>query len=327
MDIRIFNSSLTLKSISDAALTVTASESFSAPGACTLAVPLSDARRFMAGDVLVIPGIGAFTVGEIREDAAEGIATVKGRGILSYFEGRQMPEYRRVSGDAETVLLGLSSEWGASVLPAPLSTVEYGFPEAVDMVIGGGSLLSAMKSVCRASGLGMRLAVTDGGFLFAAQSRTAAKLRLSRGGGDLTGGVRVTEGENYKNSVIVKGYDGRTVTVSAVGLFDDGIDDAAAPLSEIYHNAYKIAPSLFPSDEEYLLTLRAEGKRVLAEHRGIRSVSIDVSAAAAASLHVGEECLIEDDLFGIVGTAFCEEKTVCADETGIRHTVSVRLTR
>ena len=32
MDIRIFNASLTLKSISDTALTVTASESFSAPG-------------------------------------------------------------------------------------------------------------------------------------------------------------------------------------------------------------------------------------------------------------------------------------------------------
>ena len=252
---------------------------------------------------------------------------MKGRGILSYFEGRQMPEYRRVSGDAEAVLLGLSTEWGASVLPAPLSTVEYGFSEAVDTVIGGGSLLSAMKSVCRTSGLGMRLAVTDGGFLFAAQSRTAAKLRLSRGGGDLTGGVRVTDGENYKNSVIVKGYDGRTVTVSAVGLFDDGIDDAAAPLSEIYHNAYKIAPSLFPSDEEYLLALRAEGKRILSEHRGIRSVSIGVSAAAAASLRVGEECIIEDDLFGIVGTAFCEEKTLYADETGIRYTVSVRLTR
>ena len=56
MDIRIFNASLTLKSISDTALTVTASESFSAPGACTLDVPLSDARRFMAGDVRMIPG-------------------------------------------------------------------------------------------------------------------------------------------------------------------------------------------------------------------------------------------------------------------------------
>ncbi len=324
MDIRIFDRSLTLLYVCDCALRITASESFAAPGKCAITVPIAAASQFSREGIVALSGIGAgFVVDRIQKDAAAGTAEITGEGVLSYFSRRVLPGRQKIAGAAESVMLELARSYGTAVLSAPLSTVEYGFDEAAEVQFGGGSLLSAMDTVANAAGLGMRLSVTAGGFLFSVRRPAAGTIRLSREGGQIIGGVHLTDGGTYVNQVTVIGGDGRWVTVSAAGLFHDETDDKAEPLREMLYRASEITPTQYETDEKYLAALSAKGREVLAGRRPRRTAQMEITPAAAEKLTVGTLYEIEDSLFGITGTAQCLEKTMIQDESGIRWKASL----
>lgn len=325
MELRIFDSDLTLKDVCDTAVKITATEQYAGAGTFSLTVPLSDAGRFSPEQIVRIPGVGdGYIVETVRQDAARGTAEVSGRGVLSYFDRRILTEEVTYTGAAEPLLLDLAAAWGTEVLPAPLGTVDFGHAETVVCALGDTVLFSAMKSVCDSAGVGMRLAVQPGGFLFSVRTEAAGALRLSRGGGDLSAGVRLLDWREYVNRVIVSGSDGCRVTVSAAGLFSDGVDDASLPVREMLYEAVGISPDRYASGEAYLAALSAEGQRILSRHRPVETVSFSVSPAIAGSLSVGERYEVDDDVLGMYGTALCTAKSMTVDGGEVRWGAALR---
>ncbi len=314
MEIRIYERDLTLTAVSDGAYSVTASESFAAPGSCTLTVPLSEADAFQRERILLIPGIETgYVVSSVQADAAAGVATVTGTGVLSCFDRCLLPEDVVYAGAAEPLLTDLANRVGATVLAAPLSTVEFGLTEPVNTVLADRSLLSAMKSVADAAGLGLRLAVREGEFVFNVRPVSEGTLRLSRRGGDLIGGSRTWDQSGYVNRVILQGGDGTRVTVRAAGLFDDGFDDASQPPREILRYATDINPSRYGTAEEYLAALTAEGKRILAGCRPTDHIHLNVPSETAQNLRIGCHYAVDDETLHVSGRAVCVKKTRLGD--------------
>lgn len=312
MDIRIYDRFLKLRCVCDTALRAEASEAFSAPGRCTVTVPLSRAEPFQRERIITVPGMGSYVLDGIRKNGADGTAEITGQGILSLFARRVLPVRQAVSGTAETYLLDLARTLGAAVLSAPLSTLEYGFAETAETTVGGGTLLSAMQAAADAAGLGMRLLVTGDGFLFSVRRPAEGDIRLTRDGGQLKGGVLLSDGRNYANRAVVVGGDGRQITVSA--------EDDGQPLREILVKAPEITPDLYETDALYLQALRERGRDALQSRRTVHEAWVEVSADAAQKLTLGSVYETEDRLLGIAGPALCREKTLIFDENGVRYT-------
>lgn len=314
MEIRIYERNLTLAAVSDGAHGVTASESFAGAGACTLTVPLSEADLFQRERILLIPGIETgYVIESVQADAAAGTAAVSGTGVLSCFDRCLLPEDVVYAGAAEPLLTELAVRFGSAALAAPLSTVEFGLTEQVNTVLADRSLLSAVRSVADAAGLGLRLAVREGEFVFNARPVSEGTIRLSRRGGDLIGGSRTWDQREYANRVILQGGDGTRVTVSAADCFFDGFDDASQPPREILRYASDIHPSRYLTAEEYLAALTAEGKRILAGCRPIDRIHLSVPSETAKSLRLGCSYAVDDETLHVSGRAVCVKKTRLGD--------------
>lgn len=302
MEIRIYEKDLTLAALGDSASAVTATEAFAAAGTFSLTVPLGEADKFSPERIAVLPGIGdGYVIQSVKADASAGTAQVTGTGVLSLFDRCILTEDVIYVGAAEPLLLDLAVRFGPHVLSAPLSTVEFGLTEEVNTVLADRTLLSAMKSAASAVGLGMRLAVRAGEFVFNVRPVTEGNILLSRGRGSLTGGTRLWDHGGYANRVIVQGGDGIRVTV-------DAADDAAQPLREILRYATDVKPDSYPSYDEYLNALTAEGQRLLMSCRPVDRVHLSVPSETAALLRVGCAYDVEDDTLGVHGQAVCVKK-------------------
>lgn len=309
MEIRIYEKDLTLAALCDSASAVTATEAFAGAGTFSLTVPLTEADKFSPERILLIPGIGdGYVIESVKADASAGTAQVTGTGVLSLFDRCILTEDVIYVGAAEPLLLDLAVRFGPRVLSAPLSTVEFGLTEEVNTVLADRTLLSAMKSAASAVGLGMRLAVRAGEFVFNVRPVTEGNILLSRGRGSLTGGTRLHDHGGYANRVILQGGDGTRVIVRAAGLFDDGVDDAAQPLREILRYATDVKPDSYSNYDEYLNALRAEGQRILSACRPVNQVQLSVPSETAALLRVGCAYDVEDDTLGVHGQAVCVKK-------------------
>ena len=317
MEIRIFTRDLLLTDVYDGAEVIEAEDCFDSAGAFSLTVPIADADRFFTEGIVYIPiADGAYVIERIRKDADSMTAEIGGRGVLSYFERCALVESATVHGMAEEVLLNLAQAHGARALGAPLLTVDGGWTERVNAVLGGTTVLSAMRTVCAQSGLGIRLGITEGVFVFSVLTRTESEAFFSRDGGDLSDGEARTDLKNYVNRVIVCASGGVRVTVEAAGLFSDGIDDTAYPLRERYHYAQEITPDRYETEAAHRDALFFEGKRYLARRRPVRTASVSLTPEKAASLSVGTEAHVEDTLLGMDGKAYLSRKTFRADGTG-----------
>ncbi|MBQ8746245.1 MAG: hypothetical protein IJZ08_00045 [Clostridia bacterium] len=326
MEIRIFTRELILADVYDGAEVIEAEECFDGAGTFSLTVPIADADRFSVEGIVYLPAAdGAYVIERIVTDADEMTAEIGGRSVLSYFERCALPESAVVHGTAEEVLLSLVRTHGIKVLGAPLLTVGAGRQETVNAILGGTTLLSAMRTVCAESGLGMRLSVTEGTFVFTVSGRTGSEEILSRSCGDLFGGDARTDVKNYVNRVIVASSGGVRVTVDAAGLFSDGIDDGAYPLHERYHYAQDITPDRYDTEQAHLAALFAEGKRYLARRRPIRTVTVSLAPARAASLEIGTEASVEDTLLGFSGQAYLSRKKIRVSSTGTEYGAEMTL--
>ncbi len=311
MEIRIYEKDLTLTALCDSASDVTATESFAAAGSFSLTVPLAEADKFRRDRIVLLPGIGdGYVIESVKADASAGTALVAGTGVLSLFDRCILTEDVLYIGAAEPLLIDLAVRFGPAVLSAPFSSVEFGLTGEVNAVLADRTLLSAMKSAAAAAGLGMRLAVHAGEFTFNVRPVSKGEILLSRGRGNLSGGTRLWDHSGYANRVILQGGDGTRVTVSAAGLFDDGVDDAAQPLREILRYASDITPDGYPGYGEYLDALRAEGQRILTFCRPVDRVQLRVPSETAALLRVGYAYDVDDGTLGVHGRAVCTKKTL-----------------
>lgn len=313
MEIRIYEKDLTLADVCDGATAVTATEAFAAAGSFSLTVPLAEAGKFARERIVRLPGIGdGYVIQSVKADASAGTAQVTGAGVLSLFDRCILTEDVIYEGTAEPLLLELAVRYGPTVLSAPLSTVEFGLTESVNTVLADRTLLSGIKSAAAAAGLGMRLSVRAGEYVFNLRPVTDGALLLSRGRGNLTGGTRLWDHSGYVNRVILQGGDGTRVIVRAAGLFDDGVDDAAQPLREILRYATDIKPQSYETEAEYIAALRAEGQRILSACRPVNQVHLSVPSETAALLRVGCAYDVEDETLGVHGRALCVKKTLRA---------------
>ena len=326
MEIRIFTRELVLADVYDGAMTVEAEECFDSVGTFSLTVPITDADRFSPEEIVYVPVTdGAYVIERVTKDADTMTAEIGGRSVLSYFERCALPDTKTVHGTAEEVLLSLVRTHGDRVLGAPLLTVGAGRSEAVNAVLGGSTLLSAMRAVCAQSGLGMRLSVMEGLFVFSVLGREADGTVLSRDRGDLLFGDVHTDIKNYVNRVIVASSGGVRVTVDAADLFADGIDDGAYPLHERYHYAEDVTPDRFDTEEAHRAALFFEGKRFLSRRRPVRTVTVSLSAARAASLAIGTEASVEDTLLGFSGKAYLSRKKIRVSSTDTEYGAEMTL--
>lgn len=316
MDIRIFNRQMILVDVYDKEMRIDATECFSDAGTFSLTVPMADSGRFPPEGIIEIPSLGGYVIEGIERDASAMTARITGRGVLSYFSRRVLGKSAVYEGTAEEVLCSLAAKYGQAVLSAPMDFTLSGLPETVHTSLGGGSLLSAMRSVCDGGGIGMSLTLRRGGFTFGARPRMQTGEILSRNGGHLLGGVHRTDVKNYVNRVIVCAPEGYTVQVDAAGLFLDGIDDTAYPLREKYHYAENLYRSLYETEEAFLSALMAEGRKVLARFRPITAASVFVSSDTAERLTAGGVYTLEDEWFGIRAEAVCTKKSVHTDSEG-----------
>ena len=326
MEIRIFSPELAFSGICDRVLSGSASESFADAGRCTLRVPLGEAGRFLREGLLLVPGVrDAYVVEAVRKDGGSGTAEVSGRGVLSLFSRRALSEDVTFSGRAEQLLSLLAQQYGASALPGALSVLECGWETEVNAALGRASLLSAMRSVCVAAGVGMRLDFDADAraFVFRMTERTASAQYLSRSAGNLRRAVRTLDYRNYFNRAIVVGNEGYAVTAEAAGLFSDGVDDASEAVREVYVDGSGLAVSRYASPKAYCEALRAEGKRVLAAHRPQRSVTVETDERTAGALSPGDVCAVSEPRLSLFAHALCTQKTVSFSRG--RHSCSVTL--
>lgn len=317
MELWIYEKDLTPTAVYDGVRTATATEEFRGPGRFSLTAKDTDAALFVPERIVTFPGIGGgYVVESVCTDYGTGEITVTGRGVLSLFARRILPEY--VTGDfmAEELIGDLTSRYGPAVLSAPLSRLDDGSATAVNVALGGGTLLSALKTAAGAAGLGLSLAVAGGVFAFSLPALRDSGRTLTRDKGDFIGGRRLWDVTSYANRVTVRGENGRSVTLDAAGLFPDGFDDGAAPLREIAVYAGHIAPARYKTDAEYEAALRAEARRILSERRPKRSGEAALSSRTAKGLRLGESALLADSLTGWNGRAFCEKRQMTLSPQG-----------
>jgi len=328
MDIRIFDEDLRLTGICDRILSCTVREEFDAEGACTLTVPLSAAREMQTDRILRFPGAEEdFVIRSVHRDSASGICRVEGSGLLSYFSRRILADPVTASGEAEGILCTLAERWGAAVLAGPLRTERTGVSGSASAATGHDTLLTAMKRICAAAGVGMslRLDADRREFVFFVRARRESGRFLSRSAGTLTGLSRTEDFTRYKNRAVVIGVGERTAVVDAAGLFDDGTDDASSPLREIFEDASDLALGRFDGEDAYLDALRSRGQRILAQHRPVRSLTAEIPEDTARQMRPGDVCAVTDDVLGIQTQALCTARTVSGDGESLRYAVTVRM--
>ena len=328
MDIQIFTPELTLCGVCDTIQSLTAEESFNGSGEFSLCVPAECASAFPLGGFLSIPGIGGgYRIESVREDTSDKTARIAGRGVLSLFSHRVLPNGFTYSGEAEDALISLASKHGADALPGNLSLISYGIPSTVEIAARAASLLDVMDSVARQADLGLHLRIdpTAGEFVFSVRQKKNRGRFLSRSLGNLLRASRTQDMESYANRVTVLGRGGKRVTLSAVDYCQDGFDDAAYPLREYLCSAKDILPSDYKTDAEYLAALTEIGIRELMGHRPRFSASVRVDAATAKEILPGEICPLSDPLLGRYSAAVCQKKSMTWDKTGTRYAIRLSL--
>ena len=326
MDILIFNPSLRFSGVCDGSVRGRASERFCGAGSLTVTADAADTARFMIGGVVLVPGTEeAYMIESIRTDSGAGTAEIIGRGALSYFARRVLREEITYTGSAETLLCDLAETWGAAVVPGGLTVVRQGIGGEVNAAPARGDLLTAMEEICTAAGLGMRLRFDpdSAGFVFSVRLRREIPLFLSRSAGNLVGTEQRWDYRGFYNRAVVLGSGSNIVTADAAGLFDDGTDDAAQPLREIWVNATELAMSRYETEDAYREALLARGRRILAAHRPGVTAAIETTADTARRLIPGDVCQVSD--WNV--KAMCAAKSFVWDESGAAHSVEMHLLR
>jgi len=221
----------------DSAVSLTASECFDGPGACTVRFPLSAAAALIPDRILRIPGTEEmYRISSVRCEGGTGEAEVRGEGMLVFFSRRAVPEFADRIGNAEDVLCSLALDVGAAALPGTVTAERAGVSAGVETKAGKSDLLGTMRQICGEAGVGMRLEFQpdDGSFRFSVREKKNTGVFLSRSLGNLVRAVRTEDDAGYKNRAVVLGSGGITVTADAAGLFDDGTDDVNMPVRELF---------------------------------------------------------------------------------------------
>lgn len=327
MDIQIFSPELTLCGVCDNILSLTAEESFDGSGEFSLCVPMERASAFPIGGFLSIPGIGGgYRIESVKEDTSDKTARIAGRGVLSLFSHRALPDGFTYSGSAEDALVSLAADYGAAALPGNLSCISYGIPDTVEIAARAASLLRVMESVARKADLGLQLRIDPAGeFVFSARQKKNRGRFLSRSLGNLLRTAREQDTQSYANRVTVLGRSGKRVTLSAADYCRDGFDDSAQPLREYLYSAADLIPSDYKTDEEYLAALTEIGVQELMRRRPHFSASVQVDDATAKEILPGEICPLSDPLLGRYSAAVCQKKTMTWDKTGSRYSLRLSL--
>lgn len=328
MDIQIFTPELTLCGVCDRVLSLQATESFDGSGECSLRVPVRCAPSFPLGGFLSVPGMGGgYRIEAVTEDTGDGTAHITGRGILSLFSHRVLPDGFTYSGAAEDALVGLAAAYGAAALPGTLCCISYGIPDTVEIACRAGSLLDIMLSVARRADLGLhlRLDPTAGEFVFSVRQKNNGGRFLSRSLGNLLHTTRRQDLSSYANRVTVRGRNGKTLTLLAQYHCRDGFDDASAPVRELLISATDLLPDDYDTEEAYLAALTEVGVKALHSHRPRFSASLQVDAATARDVTPGEICPLSDPLLGRYSAAVCTKKSMRADKSGTRYGITLSL--
>ena len=328
MDIQIFTPDLTFCGVCDRVLSLTATESFDGSGECSLRIPLESASAFPLDGFLSLPGFGGgYRIESVTENTGDGTALIAGRGILSLFSHRVLPDGFTYSGAAEDALVGLAAAYGAAALPGTLCCISYGIPHTVDMDCRAGSLLDIMHSVARRADLGLRLRLDPaaGEFVFSVRQKNNGGRFLSRSLGNLLHATRRQDFSSYANRVTVRGRNGKAVTLLAQDHCRDEFDDSAAPVRELLLYATDLLPADYETEEEYLAALTEVGVQALHSHRPRFSASIQVDAATARDVTPGEICPLSDPLLGRYSAAVCTKKSIKADKSGARYGITLSL--
>lgn len=326
MEIRIFSPDCLFRGICDRVIRFSASEEFAGAGSFSLRVPISEGSRFVPESLIVPDGMPeAFVVESVRADSAAGICDIGGRGILSFFSRRALTDKITFAGSAEELLTDLASVWGSAVLPGPLSTLSTGSAAQVNIGLGHRTLLSGMKDIAAEAGVGLRLQFMpgEGGFVFSLWEYRRGGVILSRELGNLTGMKHAADFFRYLNRIHVAGNGGHVVSVSAAGLFDDGIDDASQPLREGWENAEDLAMERYSTDAEYRAALAARGRRILAQRRPRITVSAETDEKTAFLLRPGDICPIRGET--LAAEAVCMGKSVLYDGESLHYSASLSL--
>lgn len=328
MDIQIFTPELRFCGICDSILSLTAEESFDGSDEYALCVPLECASAFPIGGFLSIPGIGGgYRIESVKEDTSDKTARIAGRGVLSLFSHRALPDGFTYSGTAEDALVSLAADYGAAALPGNLSCISYGIPDTVEIAARAASLLSVMESVARKADLGLQLRIDPacGEFVFSPRQKKSRGRFLSRSLGNILRAARVQDTQSYANRVTVLGRNGKRVTLSAKDYCHDGFDDSTQPLCEYLYSATDILPSDYKTDGEYLAALTEIGVRELMNRRPRFSASVRVDDTTAKEILPGEICPLSDPWLGRYSAAVCQKKTMTWDKTGIRYSLRLSL--
>ena len=310
-DIRIFSPSLAFFAVCDRARSLRATEEFDGAGAFSADVPLADAAKFPRGGIVLLPGApGAYLIESVRADGGADTAQIAGRGVLAYFTRRILPAETQAGGTAASALLALARQYGAAALPGALTAGSTPETPAVEAALGRVSVYAAMRTVCRAARVGMRLDfnAAAGTFAFGCRTARAAAAWLWE---DAARASLLEDDSGYVNRVTVVGGDGASVAVEAAGLFSDGTDDASEPVREMLYQARALTAARYASADEYEAALGAEGKRVLAMHRPVRRLHVSLDAEAAARIAVGD--VIPAALPSVRVRAMCTARTVAAE--------------
>lgn len=313
MDVRVFDRGLSFRGIVDNVLSYRASREFTGAGSCLVRVPLAAAGCFTPDGIVRFPGDGGdFLICSIYEDSASGTAEIVGQGLLSYFERRAVTETIRYSGNMAEKLCTTALTWGASVLPGTIRAETVDLEADASVVCSRGTLYAALRQMCAAAGLGMRLTwdADTGAFSFSALPRRSSPLFLSRSAGNLFGAQRRRDYGAYRNRAIVCGADGETVTVEAAGLFEDGTDDASEPIREIFREERDLDLAQFTTEAAYREALFSRGRQLLAQCRPVGSLTATVSGTAARQLSPGDVCGVFDSLLGVKRQALCTSRTL-----------------
>lgn len=316
MDIRIFDGQLRPVGLCDRILSLTVREEFAGEGVCTLRVPLAEADKFFVDGILHFPGMEeSYRIRAVQRDSGEGVCRIDGSSLLSLFGHRVLSQPVTASGSAEDILCDLAETWGAAVVPGTLRTERSGIAAQSSAATGHDTLLTAMKRICAASGLGMtlRLDADRREFVFSVRERRASSCFLSRSAGTLSGIVQKQDFTRYRNRAIIIGVGERTAVVDAAGLFSDGTDDNTAGLREIFEDASDLALGRFADENQYMAALRERGKRLLAQHRPLCTLTVEIGEETARRLRVGDVCAVRDEVLGIASFALCTARTYSGD--------------
>lgn len=158
-------------------------------------------------------------------------------------------------------------------------------------------------------------------FRFAVRPRRAAEMILSRSAGTLLSVRHLWDYHDYYNRAVVLGNGGNMVTAEAAGYFNDGTDDAAQPLRELWVDATELDMERYLSESTYRSALLSRGRQALAAHRPRITAEIEITPAAADAVSPGDVCPVtEMDAY-----ALCTAKTVTLSDGKITRAAEMRL--